>query len=91
MQTPSTKHMFTMLLPMMFPNDIPTASSFLVLNRATVSSGRDVDNDININPTAVLPNPVISAILSLLIIVHLLKLPNKKRATSKTTIFCAVW
>jgi len=76
-----------MLLPMTFPNEIPTASSFLVLNRATVSSGRDVDNDIKINPTAVLPNPVISAILSLLIMVHLLKLPNKKRATINISKF----
>ena len=75
---------------MTFPKDIPTASSFLVLNTATVNSGSDVDNEIRINPTAVLPNPVISAILSLLIIVHLLKLPNKKSETSKINTFCTV-
>ena len=90
MQVPKTRHMFTMLLPMTFPRDIPTASSFLVLNIATVSSGREVDSEINMNPTAVFPKPVISAILSLLIIVHLLKFPSRKRATSKTARFCTI-
>ena len=90
MHTPSTKHMLTILLPMTLPKDTPTASAFLVLNNATVNSGSDVDKEIRIKPTAVFPNPVMSAILSLLIIVHLLKLLKKKRAISKITIFCIV-
>ncbi|MCJ7613477.1 hypothetical protein MUO71_01750 [Candidatus Bathyarchaeota archaeon] len=67
---PNTKQIFTMLLPRTFPMATPTASSLAVLKTDTVNSGREVDNAIQIKPTAVLPNPVISATLSLFTIVQ---------------------
>ena len=83
MQAPKTKQIFMMLLPNTLPRATPTAFSLAVLNIATVSSGRDVDNAIRIKPTAVLPKPVISAILSLFEMVHLLNLLSRiKEAAS---------
>jgi len=69
---PSARQMFTILLPSTFPIARLAASGVVALNIATEASGKEVDNDIKMNPTAVLPNPVISAILSLFVIVNLL-------------------
>ena len=73
---PNTKQTFTMLLPRTLPIATPTASALAVLNTATVNSGSEVDKAMSIKPTAVFPNPVISAILSLLTMVQWLKLLN---------------
>jgi hypothetical protein len=50
---------------------------------ATNNSGRDVEKATRINPTVVLPSPVMSAILTELVIVELLALPKMSKATTK--------
>ena len=51
---------------------------------ATNNSGRDVEKATRINPTVVLPRPVISAILTEFVMVELLALFKISRATNKT-------
>jgi hypothetical protein len=51
---------------------------------ATKNSGRDVENATRINPTVVLPRPVVSAILTEFVIVELLALFKMSREITKT-------
>lgn len=87
MHDPNTRQMFSILLPRMLPSATPTASSVAVLKIATVSSGREVEREMRKKPTAVFPNPVISATLSLFVMVMWLNLSSSSSAASRVPVF----
>ncbi len=86
MHKPNTRQMFTILLPNMLPSATPTASSVAVLKMATVSSGSEVEREMRKKPTAVFPKPVISATLSLFVMVMWLNLSSSNNEASRRAV-----
>ena len=73
--------------PKMLPSEIPTVACFIIAKIATNSSGKDVENATNKNPTFVFPKPVTLAKLTKLEIVKLLDLIITPNETIRTTMF----
>jgi hypothetical protein len=82
---PMIADMLKMFEPNAFPNDSPAPPDKAAV-RATVSSGKVVDKEINVNPTEVFPSFVTEETRSALLIVVLLAQFKTTRDTAMTTM-----
>jgi len=79
--------MFIMFEPKMLPNETPTVVGSNTAKIATKSSGKDVENATNKNPTFVFPIPLTLAKFTELLIVKLLDLIRTTNETRRTITF----
>jgi hypothetical protein len=77
--------MLTMLEPNTLPTATPTASCLIAAKMDTRSSGSEVEKATRMNPMVVLPNPVMSATLTELLIATSLALANTTNAPNSTS------
>jgi hypothetical protein len=73
--------------PRTLPTEIPIVLGFIIENRTTTSSGREVEKATSMNPILVFPKPVTLAKLTELVIVKLLALIKTTNEAIRTAMF----
>jgi hypothetical protein len=88
--TPSIKHTFAMFDPKTFPTEMPIVWGAPIANKATKSSGREVENATSKKPILVFPKPVALAKLTELVIAKLLAFNKTTNAIMRTAMFPSI-